>query len=111
MARSIQNGRGLADELAARHPAIYEELGRPRPGYFENVRRTRFAQFVASHEFENLGDETLSARFESYRKSEARLIVSILVSGAIIAMLTFTASTEQTLSAVLLDADDPRSDR
>jgi hypothetical protein len=87
MARSIRRGRDLADALAARHPEIYQALGRPRPGYFESVRRTRFAQFVGRREFEDLADGSLSAEFEAYRKSEARLIVFILASGVVVAAL------------------------
>jgi hypothetical protein len=89
MARSIRSGRDLAEELAARHPATYEALGRPRPGYLESVRRTRFAQFVGRREFEDLADGSLSAQFEAYRKSEARLVLSILASGVIVALLVF----------------------
>jgi len=89
MARSIRRGRDLAEDLATRHPEIYEALGRPRPGYFESVRRTRFAQFVGRREFENLADGSLPARFEAYRKSEARLVLSILASGAIVCLLAF----------------------
>ena len=89
MARSIRSGRDLAEALAARHPATYEALGRPRPGYLESVRRTRFAQFVGRREFENLADGSLSAQFEAYRKSEARLVLSILASGVIVALLAF----------------------
>lgn len=92
MARSIRRGRDLAEALAARHPDTYEALGRPRPGYFESVRRTRFAQFVGRREFESLADGALSARFEAYRKSEARLVVSILASGALVALLGVAAS-------------------
>jgi hypothetical protein len=87
MARSIRKGRQLADALAARHPKIYQALGRPRPGYFESVRRTRFAQFVGRREFEKLADASLSADFEAYRKSEARLIICILASGVLLAVL------------------------
>ena len=87
MARSIRSGRDLAETLAARHRATYEALGRPRPGYLESVRRTRFAQFVARREFEDLADAELSAQFEAYRKSEARLVLSIFVTGAGIALL------------------------
>jgi hypothetical protein len=91
MARSIRRGRDLSDALAERHPEIYETLGRPRPGYFDSVRRTRFAQFVGRREFENLADGSLSAQFEAYRKSEARLIVSILASGVVVAVLAVAA--------------------
>lgn len=87
MARSIRRGRDLADALATRHPETHEALGRPRPGYFDSVRRTRFAQFVGRREFEGLSDGALSARFEAYRKSEARLVVWIIVSGAVVALL------------------------
>jgi hypothetical protein len=87
MARSIRRGRDLADMLAARHPEMYEELRRPRPGYFESMRRTRFAHFVGRREFADVVDAPLSAQFEAYRKSEARLILSILASGAAVAVL------------------------
>lgn len=89
MTRSIRRGRDLAEALATRHPATYEALGRPRPGYLDSVRRTRFAQFVARHEFRNLADEWLAAQFEAYRKSEARLVVAILASGVLLASLAF----------------------
>ena len=64
MARSIRRGRELADALAARDPATYEALGRPRPGYFESVRRTRFSRFVGRREFEELVDGPLAAQFK-----------------------------------------------
>jgi hypothetical protein len=89
MARSIRMGRDLAEALATRHPATYEALGRPRPGYFESLRRTRFAQFVGRREFESLADGSLSAQFETYRQSEARLVLSILASGVVVAVLAF----------------------
>ena len=87
MARSIRRGRDLAETLATRHRATYEALGRPRPGYFKSARRNQFAQFVARREFESLCDAELSAQFEAYRKSEARLVLSILAAGAGIALL------------------------
>jgi len=89
MARSIRRGRDLAEALATRHPVTYEALGRPRPGYLESVRRTRFAQFVGRREFETLDDGWLCAQFETYRKREARLVSSIVGSGAILALLAF----------------------
>jgi len=89
MARSIRRGQALADALATRHPATYESLGRPRPGYLESARRTRFARFVGRREYETLADASLRARFEAYRNSEARLIVSILASGTLVAVLAF----------------------
>ena len=89
MARSIRIGRDLAQALATRHPETCARLGLPRPGYLESVRRTRFAQFVGRREFENLADGPLSAQFENYRKSEARLVLSILASGVMVAFLAF----------------------
>lgn len=87
MASSIRRGRELADALAARHPETYEMLGRPRPGYFESARRTRFAHFVGRREFEKLADASLCAEFEAYRKFEARLIIFTLASGVVVAAL------------------------
>jgi hypothetical protein len=87
MARSIRRGRELAEMLSTRHPETWETLGRPRPGYFESARRTRFAQYVGRREFEDLTDGALSAQFEAYRKSEARLILSIIASGALVSLL------------------------
>jgi uncharacterized membrane protein YhfC len=89
MALSIRRGRELADALVSRHPETYKALGRPRPGFFENVRRTRFARFVGRREYEHIGDDALAAHFEDYRKSEARLLMSILASGGLIALLVF----------------------
>jgi len=80
IARSVREGRNLADALATRHPQLYESLGRPRPGYFESVHRTRFAQFVARREFEDLADPVLAEQFEQHRKSEARLLMLLLAS-------------------------------
>ena len=89
MARLIRIGRSLADTLARRYPETYAALGRPRPSFFESVRRTRFAQFVGRREFEDLEDRSLSIRFEAYRKSEARLIIISLASGGLIVLLAF----------------------
>jgi len=86
MARFVHRARKLADELATRDPLIYESLGRPYPGFFASSRRTKFAQFVGRREFENLSDAWLCEQFENYRKQEIRLIVSILGSGAVIAL-------------------------
>jgi hypothetical protein len=87
MSRSIRRGRELSDALALHHPALYQELGQPRPGYFESVRRNRFARFVGRREFVNAVDASLAARFEAYRKSEMRSVLIIIGSGAVIAML------------------------
>jgi len=75
MARSIRSGRELAAALAARHPEIYEALGRPLPGYLQSVRRDRFAQFIARREF------------EAYRRSEARSLMWILASLLVVGLV------------------------
>jgi len=89
MARSIRKGRELVDVLARRHPAIYEELEHPRPGYWASARGRRFAQFLGRREFADLDDALLVAEFETYRKSEARQVVSIVAIGAVLATLVF----------------------
>lgn len=78
--RLVRRGKKLAADLAARHPGIYEALGRPQPGFLHSVRRSHFARFVARREYENLGDSALSAEFEDYRQAEARLLIVLLVS-------------------------------
>jgi len=80
MGQSIRRGRSLAEKLAERHPEAYEALGRPRPGYLYSVRRDTFAQFVARRGYEDLADPVLTTEFDAYRRSEARLVVSILAS-------------------------------
>ncbi len=87
MARFKRHGQQLAEMLAMRHPDLYEELGRPAPTYFESLKRNRFARFVGRREFENVVDPSLAVRFEEYRKAEARAVISIVASGAVIALL------------------------
>jgi len=87
VARFVRRGRALAAALGNQHPETYEALGRPQPGYLQSVRRSRFARFVASREYENLGDPALSAQFEDYRKAEARLLLFLLASLGIVALL------------------------
>lgn len=89
MARSVQRGKKLADSLATRHPETYEALGRPRPGYFHSARRSRFAQFVARREYDNIGDPGLSAEFETHKKSETRLVLSLVASLVVLALFIF----------------------
>lgn len=92
MARSVQRGRALADQLALRHAETYEALGRPRPGYLYSARRDRFAQFVARREYEDLDDPVLSAEFDAYRRAEARLVISIIASMVVVAGLALLVS-------------------
>ncbi|MDH3465064.1 MAG: hypothetical protein OES26_03980 [Gammaproteobacteria bacterium] len=86
-ARLIRRGRALAAALATQHPETYDALGRPQPGYLQSARQSRFAQFVARRGYENLDDPALSARFEDYRKAEARLLLSLLASLGVVAVL------------------------
>jgi len=85
--RLIRRGRELATALATQHPETYEALGRPQPGYLQSVRQSRFAQFVARREYENLNDPALSAQFEDYRKAEARLLLSLPSSLGLLVLL------------------------
>jgi hypothetical protein len=87
MGRSIRKGRELAAALAERHPATYEALGRPRPGWFHGVRRDRFARFVGRGAFRALDDPALVSRFEDYRRSDARLVVALLASMVVVGLL------------------------
>ena len=82
----------MAAALAERHPEKYEALGRPQPGWFESVRRTRFAQFVMRREYENIGDPELSASFEDYRGAELRLLVAVLGTMGVVAILGLAVS-------------------
>jgi len=91
MARLVRKGRELAAAFAARHPDTYESLGRPLPGFLQSARRSRFARFIAQREYRNLGDPGLSARFEAYRKAEARLLLLLLASLAVVALLVLIA--------------------
>ena len=86
-ARLVRRGRELTMVLATQHPEKYEALGRPRPGFLQSARRSQFTQFISRRAYRNLGDPALSARFEDYRKAEARLLISLLVSLVIVALL------------------------
>ena len=89
MARLIQKGRKMVALLAQRHPDTYEALGRPRPGYFHSPRRSSFSRFIASREYMDLADAELCAQFDAYRKDEAKLLISLLGTLAIVAGLVF----------------------
>lgn len=75
--------------LATRYPETYEALGRPQPGFLHSERRRQFSQFMARRAYEDIGDSTLSAQFEEYRKAENRLLVSVLVSLVTVILLVF----------------------
>lgn len=85
--RLIRRGRLLTEELATRYPETYEALGRPRPGVLYSDRWSRFSRFLARREYENLDDPALAARFDAYRRAEARLLLILLVSLGIVALL------------------------
>jgi alkylation response protein AidB-like acyl-CoA dehydrogenase len=89
VARSVRRGRDLADDLAASYPETYEELGRPRPGYFMTLRQNRFTQFIARREYAGLGDARLTVRFEEYRQAEARLLIVLLASLAVACLVIY----------------------
>ena len=89
-ARLVRRGRQLTAAFATQHPEVYEALGRPQPGFLQSARRSRFSQFMARREYENLDDPALSARFEGYRKAEARLLFSLLASLGGVAVLILT---------------------
>ena len=91
MARSVQRGRALAAALELRHPKLYESLGRPRPGYFDSVQRSRFARFVGRCEFRALPDPVLVMQFEEHRRAENRLLIALLVSLGLVALLILFA--------------------
>ena len=87
LGRSIRLGRSLAESLATRHPDEYEDLGRPRPGWLQSLRRDRFAQFVARRAYERLQDPVLASEFEAYRKAEARLVIALIASLLVVFVL------------------------
>lgn len=91
MAGLVRRGRKLTMVLATRYPETYESLGRPQPGFLQSVRRSKFSQLISSRAYENLGDPSLSAQFEAYRKAELRLLKVLLVSLVFVALLVLTA--------------------
>lgn len=78
LASSVRRGRTLCDELARRHPAEYERLGRPRPGYFDSARRNAYLRFVLQRGFAALEDPVLVEAFARLRRSELRQLVFLL---------------------------------
>lgn len=83
MGRSVRTGRHLAEALAARHPHTYEELGRPRPAYFESVRRVRFFRFILRRGYNSLNDPILEPQFEQYRSEELRRLMLVATGGLV----------------------------
>jgi hypothetical protein len=85
--RSVHRGRVLADALATRHPEKFEELGRPRPGYFDSVRTGRFERFVMQRGYRELNDPPLVEQFERHRGREVRLLIVLLSGLAVVSLL------------------------
>jgi len=85
--RSIRRGRELSDTLAARHPRTYEALGRPRPGYVDSIRSSRFGRYVGRQEFRALADPPLVAAFEHHRRAERQLVIFLLSTLGVIGVL------------------------
>jgi hypothetical protein len=75
----VRRGRDVIDRLALRHPDRYEELGRPRPGYFDSPRRTRFAQYLSRREYVDLPDPPLVEEFDELRRFEHRMLAALLI--------------------------------
>jgi hypothetical protein len=86
LVRSVQYGRRLAVELELRDPDRYKELGSPRPGYFDSIRRNRFFRFVMQAEFRSLSDAALVEQFEAYRRTEIRGLAVVLSTLAALAV-------------------------
>ena len=80
LVRSIRWGRGVADLLESKYPEAYRQLGRPRPGYFQSVRRWRFDQFIIGREYLDLEDPDLIEQCERLRRYNLR-VLALVVSG------------------------------
>jgi hypothetical protein len=79
IAFSVRRGRGVFEQLALRHPEHYEALGRPRPGFFDSPRRTRFAQYLSRREYLDLPDPPLVEELEALRRFEHRMMAALLI--------------------------------
>lgn len=90
MARLVRKGRKLTTKLATRYPELYEHLGRPRPGFLQSARRSRFSQFISRRKYKKLDDPSLCTQFEKYRQAELHLLVSLLVSLLVVSVLVIT---------------------
>jgi hypothetical protein len=73
--------------LALRRPERFEALGRPRPGWWDSIRRDRFFRFVMQRGHSDLGDPPLVERFERYRSMQVRFLALSLVGLGIVGLL------------------------
>lgn len=80
LTRSVGRGRQIAELLESRYPDEYRRLGRPRPGYFQSVRRWRFDQFIMGREYLDLEDPDLVEQCERLRGYNVR-VLAFSVSG------------------------------
>lgn len=71
-------------------PRPTRRLVAPNPATYRVSDRADLPSFVARREYENLDDPALSAQFEDYRKAEARLLLSLLVSLGVVALIVLT---------------------
>lgn len=76
---SVRRGRILCDQLAERFPSDYEDLGFPRPGFFDSSRRNAYMVLVMQSKFEQIGDPLLIEQFAALRRSELRQLIFLLV--------------------------------
>jgi hypothetical protein len=95
LVRSVRRGRRIAEFLESRHPEEYQRLGRPRPGYFQSVRRWRFDQFIMGREYLDLADTHLTERCEGLRRYNVRVLVfsvtGFVALGVILVWLWYAA--------------------
>jgi hypothetical protein len=90
MARLVRKGRKLMAVFATRYPETYEALGRPKPGFLQSARRSRFSEFISLRAYKDLCDPALCDQFEEYRKAEVCLLLCSLVSLVIVGVVVLT---------------------
>lgn len=78
LAGSVRRGRALCDELAMKFPSEYEDLGSPRPGFFNGSRRSAYMTLVMQSRFERIDDPILVEQFVALRRSKLRQLVFML---------------------------------
>jgi hypothetical protein len=95
LVRSVRRGRAIAHFLESKYPEEYRSLGRPRPGYFQSMRRWRFDQFIIGREYLGLKDPDLIEQCERLRRYNLRVLALVVsgfvVLGAILVWLWYVA--------------------
>lgn len=79
---SVRRGRALCRLFAERLPAVYAQVGSPRPGYFDSSRRHAYFRFIMQRGFEDLSDPLLFQEFSRLRRSELRKLLFLLTGFA-----------------------------